>query len=304
MGLGTGWGNSRGCRSLTAGLFDDALPTVEHRNDLAMGRTDGDDDPVIVQELHPETASLKEVIRFGDIWGDSRSPSALAFAPARRDRDGDGLFDAWETRGIDADCDGRVDLPLHEAPYRADINHKGASLFPADVSLELALAPARVRPGQRTVLRATVRNLSRAVARDAEVVLRLPGGTSFVSGEGCELGPCSARHAATGRFPNVDAPRAERRGEPHGDSAYLAFMRARCSSCTSARLIGSSALLRRRAQRVAALDRVRAVGHLVRFYPTESVIDVRHRRPAIVLQVDPAVDLPVGAQREGPMDAS
>lgn len=124
MDLGTGWGDDRGARSLAAGLFDDVVPGTELRNDLALGRTDGDGDRVIVLELHPEAGSVEDVARFGDGWGDSRSTSALAFAPARRDRDGDGLFDAWETRGIDADCDGRTDLPLHEAPYGADVNHK------------------------------------------------------------------------------------------------------------------------------------------------------------------------------------
>ena len=40
------------------------------------------------------------------------------------DRDGDGLLDLWETRGVDTDGDGVVDLPLHAPPYNADPDHK------------------------------------------------------------------------------------------------------------------------------------------------------------------------------------
>lgn len=40
------------------------------------------------------------------------------------DSDGDGIFDSWETEGIDIDGDGRPELPLHRDPYNADPNHK------------------------------------------------------------------------------------------------------------------------------------------------------------------------------------
>lgn len=36
------------------------------------------------------------------------------------DRDGDGLFDSWETGGIDVDHDDTVDLHLEQAPFNAD----------------------------------------------------------------------------------------------------------------------------------------------------------------------------------------
>jgi uncharacterized repeat protein (TIGR01451 family) len=144
MELGNGWGDDRSCTALAAGLFDDNAPKTKARNDLAMGRNDGDNDRVIVAELHPEDGTVSDVRRFGDgTWGDGRSCSALAFAPAARDRDGDGLLDAWETHGIDADCNGSIDLPLHEAPYNADLNHK-------DLFLELDWMTGEA-PTRRTI---------------------------------------------------------------------------------------------------------------------------------------------------------
>ncbi len=61
-----------------------------------------------------------------------RNPDDLSFfgrtarwGPAPMvDSDGDGIFDIWETSGIDADCDGTIDLPLHTMgadPLRKDI---------------------------------------------------------------------------------------------------------------------------------------------------------------------------------------
>jgi hypothetical protein len=44
--------------------------------------------------------------------------------PPPADTDRDGLYDMWETNGIDVDDDGTIDLPLHQAPYNADPNHK------------------------------------------------------------------------------------------------------------------------------------------------------------------------------------
>lgn len=40
--------------------------------------------------------------------------------PPPADTDGDGLLDTWEQNGIDANGDGIVDLPLHQAPYNAN----------------------------------------------------------------------------------------------------------------------------------------------------------------------------------------
>ena len=40
------------------------------------------------------------------------------------DADGDGLLDAWETEGIDADGNGTIDLALDQPPYNADPNRK------------------------------------------------------------------------------------------------------------------------------------------------------------------------------------
>jgi hypothetical protein len=61
--------------------------------------------------------------------------------PPPADTDGDGLYDVWETDGIDVNDDGTVDLPLHEAPYNADPQHK-------DVFLEVdSMAPNAPQPG-------------------------------------------------------------------------------------------------------------------------------------------------------------
>jgi CSLREA domain-containing protein len=40
------------------------------------------------------------------------------------DDDGDGLCDDWETKGIDYNGDGTIDLPLHDPPYNADPQRK------------------------------------------------------------------------------------------------------------------------------------------------------------------------------------
>lgn len=190
MALGTGWGDDRGCTALAAGPFN---VTTAPRNELAMGRSAGENDRVIVEELFPETGSVTDVRRFGDGWGDSRSCQALAFAPAPRDRDGDGLLDAWETRGIDADCDGAVDLPLNTAPYNADINHK-------DLFLELDWMAGEA-PTRQTV-QAVVRAFSLAPVDAGSkmnpdgslgITLHVDTGTlaDSASGEGGVVGNCN-----------------------------------------------------------------------------------------------------------------
>jgi hypothetical protein len=50
------------------------------------------------------------------------------------DSDGDGIFDIWETSGIDCDCDGSVDLPLHTM---------GADPQIKDIFLEIDSMPGR-----------------------------------------------------------------------------------------------------------------------------------------------------------------
>jgi hypothetical protein len=54
----------------------------------------------------------------------------VMYARVDGDRDGDGLWDDWETNGIDADGDGFVDLAINLPPFNADPNKK-------DVFLEL-----------------------------------------------------------------------------------------------------------------------------------------------------------------------
>jgi hypothetical protein len=69
---------------------------------------------------------------YADVWVlDSKHPwpwgpkyGVLALGLPCGDADDDGLPDDWETNGIDIDNDGIVDLPLHQAPFNADPNHK------------------------------------------------------------------------------------------------------------------------------------------------------------------------------------
>jgi hypothetical protein len=67
------------------------------------------------------------------------------------DTDGDGLFDVWETQGIDADCDGVIDFVLPGAnPNRKDLYVEVDAMVGAglsldaidDVELAFAVAPA------------------------------------------------------------------------------------------------------------------------------------------------------------------
>jgi len=43
---------------------------------------------------------------------------------ADADNDGDGIPNTWETNGIDINCDGVIDLPIHQPPFNANPNHK------------------------------------------------------------------------------------------------------------------------------------------------------------------------------------
>ena len=69
---------------------------------VGMGRINGEDHAYL---LTPLTCSAAE-----DSDGDGDA-----------DDDGDGLCDTWETRGVDGDGDGTVDLPLNTNPERKDL---------------------------------------------------------------------------------------------------------------------------------------------------------------------------------------
>ena len=56
----------------------------------------------------------------GGVFGADPKPPVEVCVSMNADRDGDGLFDSWETGGIDVNRDGTVDLPLHQAPFNAD----------------------------------------------------------------------------------------------------------------------------------------------------------------------------------------
>lgn len=69
-------------------------------------------------------------------------PSCPGDAPTGDDSDGDGLFDIWETDGIDTDCDGNVDVDLPN--MGADPNHK-------DLYVELDWWSAQDAPTQSAI---------------------------------------------------------------------------------------------------------------------------------------------------------
>jgi hypothetical protein len=54
---------------------------------------------------------------FGQVCGDPDNNGTT-------DNDADSLCDDWETKGIDYDGDAQIDLPLHLAPYNANVNKK------------------------------------------------------------------------------------------------------------------------------------------------------------------------------------
>lgn len=56
--------------------------------------------------------------------GDQDFNDAVMVVRVGGDTDGDGLWDVWETNGVDVDWDGTIDLPIHQAPYNANPNHK------------------------------------------------------------------------------------------------------------------------------------------------------------------------------------
>jgi len=56
----------------------------------------------------------------GGFLGADPKPPVEVCVLVNADRDGDGLFDSWETGGIDVNGDGTVDLPLHQPPFDAD----------------------------------------------------------------------------------------------------------------------------------------------------------------------------------------
>ena len=56
--------------------------------------------------------------------GDGDFNDAVMVVRIGGDSDSDGLWDVWETNGVDVDWDGTIDLPIHQAPYNANPQHK------------------------------------------------------------------------------------------------------------------------------------------------------------------------------------
>ncbi len=52
-----------------------------------------------------------------------RSATTVNYTLAK-DTDGDGIFDGWETQGIDTNGDGVIDFELNKPPFNADPKHK------------------------------------------------------------------------------------------------------------------------------------------------------------------------------------
>jgi uncharacterized repeat protein (TIGR01451 family) len=54
----------------------------------------------------------------------STSSGGIVVRGSHFDSDEDGLFDHWESTGIDFNGNGTIDLPLHQSPYNANPQHK------------------------------------------------------------------------------------------------------------------------------------------------------------------------------------
>lgn len=94
------------------------------------------------------------------------------------DRDGDGLSDLWETQGIDVDNDGVVDLPLHQAPYNADPDHR--DVFVEMDYMTCTLSPGGCAVGDRTSQAPQPGAVDDVVAAFAAAPLSNPDGTTGI----------------------------------------------------------------------------------------------------------------------------
>jgi hypothetical protein len=54
----------------------------------------------------------------------STATGQIVVRAIQMDTDGDGLYDHWETGGVDFNQDGQIDLPLNAPPYNANPNHQ------------------------------------------------------------------------------------------------------------------------------------------------------------------------------------
>lgn len=66
----------------------------------------------------------------------SASGTDIVLRATQTDNDQDGLYDHWETSGIDFNNNGAIDLPLHQAPFNANPNRK-------DIFVEIDYMQAR-----------------------------------------------------------------------------------------------------------------------------------------------------------------
>jgi uncharacterized repeat protein (TIGR01451 family) len=70
-------------------------------------------------QILPSSGDDAYIMKIGN-----RGVRCLDGTETTQDNDGDGLYDCWETEGLDINGDGIVDLPLNQPPYNADPMHK------------------------------------------------------------------------------------------------------------------------------------------------------------------------------------
>jgi uncharacterized repeat protein (TIGR01451 family) len=90
------------------------------------------------------------------------------------DSDGDSLCDDWETKGIDFNGDGVVDLPLHQAPFNANPKHRDIFVEIDYMSSFLLLHDHKPDPS-------ALQDVVNAFARAPTASVKNPDGTGGVS---------------------------------------------------------------------------------------------------------------------------
>ena len=136
------------------------------------------------------------------------------------DRDGDGLWDDWETNGIDMDGDGNVDLALNAPPFNADPDHKDVYLELdymkaadhdhkplVDPGCNFATAPTSAACGNTTVAR-LIQAFANAPGGGIRLHVDTGPGTPFDLSNGDPLGGGTAIPEVTQVLRPIDGPLA------------------------------------------------------------------------------------------------
>ncbi len=144
---------------------------------------------------------------------DDQKSVTLDIGASAGDADGDGLPDDWEMNGIDVDSDGVVDLPLHQAPFDANPEHK-------DVFVELDFMVSS--PPDPGALADVVAAFAAAPVANPDGVLRDHSPHHHGRHTPERSGHCAfvSRHGRELRRPQARRPRRSlRRGVRHGGGA-------------------------------------------------------------------------------------